>query len=386
MRLRTALLATSMIAAAPAAALAQSVNGPYVSVGGAFDYLMKTGIHYSPTGFAGGEFDGPGAVNNGSKADLKSDAGGGGQVSIGYGIGNGLRAEIEGLYIYDDIYSRSGTATPGITSSNHLDSYGPMVNVLYDLDLSRFGIILPVQPYIGVGAGYLWQHLPGLQTIYTNGDVNRTGGTIGSFAYQGIAGVAYNVAPIPGLALTLDYRFIGTAFDDSSFSSNEYTPFGLHKVNGDANERFHHEAMFGIRYAFNTAPPPPPPAPQPVVGPAPMPARTYLIFFDWDKSFLTPRARQIVAEAAQNSTRVQTTNIEVNGYADTSHALPGRRGQDYNLRLSLRRADAVRAELVRDGVPSSVIAVHGYGDTHLLVPTGPNTREPQNRRVEIILH
>lgn len=386
MRLRTALLATSMIAAAPVAALAQSVNGPYISVGGAFDYLMRTGIHYSPTGFAGGEFNGPGAVNNGSKADLASDAGGGGQASIGYGIGNGLRAEIEGMYLYDDIYGRKGTAEPGNTSSNHLDSYGPMVNVLYDLDLTGFGIVLPVQPYIGVGAGYLWQHLPGLQTVYTNGDVNRTGGTIGSFAYQGIAGVAYNVPAIPGMALTLDYRFIGTAFDDSSFSSTEYSPNGLNKVNGDANERFHHEAMFGIRYAFNTAPPPPPPAPQPVVGPAPTPARTYLIFFDWDKSFLTPRARQIVAEAAQNSTRVQTTTIEVNGYADTSHALSGERGHDYNLRLSLRRADAVRAELVRDGVPTSVIAVHGYGDSHLLVPTGPNTREPQNRRVEIILH
>ena len=110
------------------------------------------------------------------------------------------------------------------------------------------------------------------------------------------------------------------------------------------------------------------------------------MFFDWDKAFLTPRAREIVAEAAQNSTRVQTTQIEVNGYADTSHALPGRRGQDYNLRLSLRRADTVRAELVRDGVPPGAISVHGFGDTHLLVPTGPNVREPQNRRVEIILH
>ena len=209
----------------------------------------------------------------------------------------------------------------------------------------------------------------------------------GSFAYQGIIGFAYNIPAIPGLALTLDYRFIGT--DSSSgdtLASTEYTPYGLRKVNADVNDLFRHEGMFGIRYAFNAAPPPPPPAPAPVVAPAPAPARTYLVFFDWDKSFLTPRAREIVAEAAQNSTRVQTTRIEVNGYADTSHALPGRRGQEYNLRLSVRRADSVRAELVRDGVPPGAIEVHGYGDTHLLVPTGPNVREPQNRRVEIILH
>lgn len=41
---------------------------------------------------------------------------------------------------------------------------------------------------------------------------------------------------------------------------------------------------------------------------------------------------------------------------------------------------------IRDGVPASAIDVHGYGEAHPLVPTGPNTREPQNRRVEIILH
>ena len=41
---------------------------------------------------------------------------------------------------------------------------------------------------------------------------------------------------------------------------------------------------------------------------------------------------------------------------------------------------------MRDGVPQNVIEIHGYGETHLLVPTGPGVREPQNRRVEIILH
>ncbi len=388
MRLRTALLTTTLMAAAPvAAAMAQPVTGPYVSLGGAYNLLQTAGVHYSPTGFAGGQYDGPGAADpNGTKARLESDAGGAGQASIGYGLGNGLRVELEGMYIWNDIYGRHGTQVPANVSNNHLESYGPMVNVLYDIDLARFGLALPVTPYVGVGAGYLWNHLAALQSNYVNGDVNRTGGTYGSFAYQGIIGVAYNILPVPGLALTVDYRFIGTAFPDSTLSSNEFTPYGLHKVNADVNNLVNHEVMFGLRYAFNAAPPPPPPAPAPVAAPAPAPARTYLVFFDWDKSYLTPRAREIVAEAAQNSTRVQTTQIEVNGYADTSHALPGRRGQEYNLRLSIRRADSVRAELVRDGVPPGAIEVHGYGDTHLLVPTGPNVREPQNRRVEIILH
>ena len=134
--------------------------------------------------------------------------------------------------------------------------------------------------------------------------------------------------------------------------------------------------MIGLRYNFNQPPPPPPP---PAAVPAQAPARSYLVFFDWDKATLTDRARQIISEAATNSTKVQYTRIEVNGYTDTSGT------PKYNQGLSIRRAKAVEAELVKDGVPESAITIQGFGDTHLLVPTGPGVREPQNRRVEIII-
>ncbi len=149
----------------------------------------------------------------------------------------------------------------------------------------------------------------------------------------------------------------------------------VQKQSGD----FNHSILVGLRYAFNVAPPPPPPAPAPVAAPAPAPARSYLVFFDWDRADLTARARQIIADAARNSTHVQYTRIEVDGYTDTSGT------PQYNLGLSIRRAESVRAELIRDGVPANVIDIHGFGETHLLVPTGPGVREPQNRRVEIIL-
>jgi outer membrane protein OmpA-like peptidoglycan-associated protein len=109
------------------------------------------------------------------------------------------------------------------------------------------------------------------------------------------------------------------------------------------------------------------------------PARSYLVFFDWDRATLTVRARQIIKEAADNSTRVQYTSIVVNGYTDTSGT------PQYNQGLSIRRADAVKAELLNDGVPVAAIATQGFGETHLLVSTGPGVREPQNRRVEIII-
>src|SRR5881398_2469894 len=95
----------------------------------------------------------------------------------------------------------------------------------------------------------------------------------------------------------------------------------------------------------------PPPAPAPVAAPAPAPARTYLVFFDWDRADLTDRARQIIGEAAQNSRRVQHTRIQVNGYTDLSGT------PQYNQRLSVRRAQAVAAELVRNGVARNEIAI-----------------------------
>ena len=69
----------------------------------------------------------------------------------------------------------------------------------------------------------------------------------------------------------------------------------------------------------------------------------------------------------------------MNGYTDTSGT------HQYNQGLSVRRARAVQAELIKDGVPQSAITIQGFGDTQLLVPTGPGVREPQNRRVEIVI-
>jgi len=117
-------------------------------------------------------------------------------------------------------------------------------------------------------------------------------------------------------------------------------------------------------------------APVPVQTPQ---SRTYLVFFDWDRADLTNRARQIIAEAAQATQRVQTTRIEVSGYTDSSGTAR------YNQGLSVRRAQNVSAELVRLGVPRQAITVQGFGETRQLVQTAQGVREPQNRRVEIVL-
>ena len=48
-------------------------------------------------------------------------------------------------------------------------------------------------------------------------------------------------------------------------------------------------------------------------------------------------------------------------------------------------ADAGAAELVRQGIAPDEIAVSAYGESRPLVPTADGVREPQNRRVEIVL-
>ena len=154
------------------------------------------------------------------------------------------------------------------------------------------------------------------------------------------------------------------------------------------NDNYNHSILLGLRYAFDTAAPAAPapapvvapaPAPAPVATPAPAPARTYLVFFDWDKADLTVKAKAIIADAAQASTKMETTEIDVNGYTDLSGTAA------YNEKLSLRRAQAVAAELVRLGVKREEIDIKGFGESNPLVPTAAGVREPQNRRVEIIL-
>jgi len=107
-------------------------------------------------------------------------------------------------------------------------------------------------------------------------------------------------------------------------------------------------------------------------------AKSYLVFFDFDRSDLTPEATGIVKQAAANAGPAKATEIDVTGHTDTM-------GSDaYNMRLSRRRAESVAAQLENDGIPASEIAIFAKGKRDLLVPTADGVREPQNRRVQIV--
>jgi outer membrane protein OmpA-like peptidoglycan-associated protein len=360
------IASTSILAAFLShAAVAQPIVGPYVSLGAGVDQLFNQTIPQAP------------AFGDGKKT-ITFGPGTAGQASVGYGIGHGIRVEIEGDYFNNHVKNLGVKPGEPLSAVSGLEQqFGGMANVFYDFDLG-----LPLYPYLGAGVGgqtlelnNVSFHPPG----YTGSLPNRTT-YVGEFAYQAIAGIAVPLSYVPGLSVTAEYRFMGL------LNPPEAVPYGLLTNNGrivaEGGQKFenvwHNTAMVGLRYSFNAGPRP---LPYRVVegAPAPAPARTYLVFFDWDRSDLTDRARGIIAEAAQASTRVQLTQIAVNGYTDLSGS------PAYNERLSVRRAQAVAAELVRDGVAREAINIHGFGETNPLVATAKGVREPENRRVEIIL-
>lgn len=371
MNYRIALVAATMLTL-PLAANAQPITGIYVGAGAGVNIMLnqKASTTLGRVGLAG--VGGPGT-------HLESRLGPAVDLSLGYGLGNGLRAEIEGSYRYNTFSGTTGNSVNSLTTAGGQEQkFGAMFNVLYDF----VGLVPYVQPYVGAGVGYQWAQD---RNIYVaNSPVGNIPGTAvhgqtttdGSFAYQGIVGAAMPIAAIPGLALTADYRFMGMP-QTRSLPATATVGATTVAARAHLSDNYNNTILVGVRYNFGVAPPPPPPTPA-AVAPSPI-SRSYLVFFDWDKATLTDRARQIVSEAAANSTKVQFTQIEVNGYTDTSGSAK------YNQGLSVRRAQAVAAELVKDGVPKNAIAIQGFGQTHLLVPTGDGVREPQNRRVEIII-
>ncbi len=87
----------------------------------------------------------------------------------------------------------------------------------------------------------------------------------------------------------------------------------------------------------------------------------------------------MIDDAVATANDLGIADYTITGHADRSGA------EDYNLQLSLRRADAVRSELISRGVKEGGISVAGRGEAEPAVPTADGVREPANRRVEIIL-
>ncbi len=402
MRFRQVLLAATMLAlplvAAAGGAQAQ-VNGLYIgsAVGGNFASAATTKNHpvgrYSQDSSQSSNTFGTGFQGN-------WNTGVAGVVNMGYGFGNGFRAELEGFYRANGVSNalfytgKVGQGNLNATAGT-LRNYGFMLNAYYDVDPNFFPESARFfQPYIGVGLGFGYVQMQNVrgresnnqnqnqnQTNYLEVDASKGGGNL---AYQGIVGAAFAVDSVmPGLAVTAEYRYYGMLGVPMQAKVTQVT-----NNNGQGTERrlastdsFRpsfggSSVLLGLRLALdaNNAPAAAPNLPvgwsAPIAAPA---ARTYMVFFANNSAALDIAARQVVAEAVQSARTVPTTSIQLMGHADGT----GRGGR--NQSLSDQRVQSVTAELARLGVPRNAISGVGSG------AAGSAGANPQARRVDITL-
>lgn len=103
--------------------------------------------------------------------------------------------------------------------------------------------------------------------------------------------------------------------------------------------------------------------------------KSFLVYFEEGTDELTPASRVEFAKILAELRERAAPDIVVIGHTDRVGT------EAYNDGLSLQRAQRVRAELVKLGIPASRIQAAGRGEREPVVQT--ENREPRNRRVEI---
>ena len=102
----------------------------------------------------------------------------------------------------------------------------------------------------------------------------------------------------------------------------------------------------------------------------------FVVYFNTGQSDILPDGQATIAQAA-STFKQGGTNVLVKGHADRVGT------QGMNLRLSMARTAAVKAALMRDGVPESAIRSGSLGEESLPVPTADQVPERLNRSVHI---
>lgn len=286
--------------------------------------------------------------------------------TVGYAFPGSWRTELE-LGFRENVLAQT---TPGalLWDEGRLREMTAMANVLYDLDISE-------RLFLSLGAGAGADHA---QVTDRRGGAAYDDETW-SLAYQGLAGVNYTIGS--RTTAFLNYRYLRA--NNPSFDMRQQyagATAGLQPYAFDGDDFAKHAVTAGLRYAL-TSPGPamaetmPPTAPPPME-PAPL-TRQFIVFFGFNKYNLTSAGQRVVEEAVRAAKETGSATVLITGHTDTVGS------PDYNQRLSMRRANAVKSEMVRLGVPVAAISATGKGELELLVQTGDNVKEPQNRRAAI---
>jgi OOP family OmpA-OmpF porin len=283
-------------------------------------------------------------------------------ATVGYAFESNWRVEFEAGYRQNDIESIAIFPFPAPFTGDEINEITLMANVLYDIPLTdRLSLAL------GLGAGVdRAEFSPG---PFWGGDDDDW-----NFAFQAIAGLNYAITN--RLDLTLTYRYLNVG--DPEFN----VPGGPNPTpdHWDLDDLEKHTVTVGLRYDLYedeapmapASPPPPPPPPEPE-------AKQFIVFFGFNKSNLTPEALDVIREAAAAAKSQGSASILVVGHTDTVGS------NKYNDALALRRSGAVKKGLIAEGIDGGSISASGRGENELLVKTGDNVKEPQNRRATIDL-
>lgn len=349
MKLHSLLLGACGVLALASTASAEELKGLYI--GG------QAGIAQAPNTTA--------TTNAGGSARMSFKGGPAFLLEAGYRFGNGWRAGIEAGWTENPIDNfNTGTAGVNPRGNGHIRNLTEMAVVHYDFGTGRF------RPYVGGGIG--------LGTVDVDGGNSAAGVIINksdtNIAWQARAGVTVKLTD--NLEADAGYRYLDSGRAD----------IGVQGTRAHFKYRTH-SVLIGLRYTFGKVAEPPKPAPvaapAPAAPPPPPPpppaiSRNFMVFFDFDKSDITPDARTVLQNVARDAKAGSVPRVQIVGHADRS-------GSDaYNQGLSERRAKAVADELARLGVPSGGIATSGKGESDPMVPTADGVREPSNRRAVIV--
>jgi len=289
-------------------------------------------------------------LNNEGVLDLKTGYDFGGIVGYDFG---GFRIEAEASYRRAEEKSFSTTTAnfPDARTGGGAEALSFMLNGLLD-----FGPDDGLQGFVGGGVGV--GRVKNAVLLSPNSPLSLVDSDTG-LAWQALAGVRTPITD--NIDVGLKYRFY-----------NQYRNDLVNNGGRNIRTRFRsHSLMLTLGYNFGgEAPPPPPPPPVCNKGP-------YIVFFDWDKSDITPEAASILDSAVTAYANCANVPIMLAGYADRSGT------PKYNQGLSERRNASVRAYLSSRGIADGAITGQGFGENNPRVPTADGVRELQNRRVEI---
>lgn len=121
------------------------------------------------------------------------------------------------------------------------------------------------------------------------------------------------------------------------------------------------------------APPPPPPVQVP-------PHEYYNVPFVFDKAVMTPEGERVLAQAIKDVKDLDQLKIALRAHADRSGP------DDFNMKLSRRRAEAVLNRMAAAGIPQERLRiVEAVGEKRPMIKTADGVKEAANRIVEIDL-